>query len=345
MAFKEWLDGESCMDVARLLKPPYQLKWKSAPIAEWIGDKSVSNLFKKLFALHANGVMSSQKTKAAITKQQSAGGRLNFTKKHDSDFVDNIDFLIRVACSMYREVKQDSTKYARCVRKASMEEKENIDSVLSCLSLGCHADEACAEDEEDVTERPASSKPALANPDSVFKKVLQKTPSAPESPEAKSSQLVTRASGSNEASGSRPALRRQLAFLDLDKKEEEEMLKWMQTEVCVTKRKRMKRPSAKKSDKKKKSPKKAAKEEKEEKKNKVKDTKKAKEKKDKKKQQSFVNKVLKSSFRKRKCDAAYHSAKKKALNDGATLEEACKVASAASAKVGERIAKGELAEE
>ena len=79
-------------------------------------------------------------------------------------------------------------------------------------------------------------------------------------------------------------------------------------------------------------------------KNKVKDTKKAKERKDKKKQQSFVNKVLKSSFRKRKCDAAYHSAKK-ALNDGATLEEACKVASAASAKVCERIAKGELAEE
>ena len=256
------------MDVARLLKPPYQLKWKSAPIAEWIGDKSVSNLFKKLFALHTNGVMSSQKTKAALTKQQSAGGRLNFTKKHDSDFVDDIDFLIRVACSMYREVKQDSTKYARCVRKASMEEKENIDSALSCLSLGCHADEACAEDEEDVTEKPASSKPALANPDSVFKKFLQKTPSAPESPEAKSSQLVTRASGSNEASGSRPALRRQLAFLDLDKKEEEEMLKWMQTEVCVTKRKRMKRPSAKKSDKKKKSPKKAEKEEKEEKKTK-----------------------------------------------------------------------------
>ena len=51
MAFKEWLDGESCMDVARLLKPPYQMKWKSAPIAEWIGDNSVSNLCKKLFAL------------------------------------------------------------------------------------------------------------------------------------------------------------------------------------------------------------------------------------------------------------------------------------------------------
>ena len=97
-------------------------------------------------------------------------------KKHDSDFVDDIDFLIRVACSMYREVKQDSTKYARCVRKASMEEKENIDSALSCLSLGCHADEACAEDEENVTEKPASSKPALANPDSVFKKFCRKPP-------------------------------------------------------------------------------------------------------------------------------------------------------------------------
>ena len=52
-----------------------------------------------------------------------------------------------------------------------------------------------------------------------------------------------------------------------------------------------------------------------------------------------------SSFRKRKCDAAYHSAKKKALAEGKTPQEACNVASAASAQVAKKIEKGELTEE
>lgn len=322
--FREWFDEQNCQDMARLLKAPYSMTWKSAPTAEWLGDLPMSGLFKRLFSLYTNGVLASKKIKAALLKQQIAVGRLNFTKKHDSDFVDAMDEQLRIAASQYREVKKDSSKYGRCVRKASAQEKEALDSVLSCLRLD-NQDQA----ETELEEAAPSDCPVAAS-SSVFQKVLQKSTSAPESPEPQSlvpAQAATvGSSGSMQATHSRPELRRQLAFLELDKKEEEEMLKWVQTEVVFKKPKKVLKKPCAKMGKKTKQP--------------------VEEKQDKKKtkQPSFVQKVLKSSFRKRKCDSAYHSAKKKALKDGATLEEACRAASAASAKLGEKIDKGEITE-
>eukprot|EP00438_Fugacium_kawagutii_P035503 Skav236424 [mRNA] locus=scaffold4432:3940:4977:- [translate_table: standard] len=325
--FREWFDEQNSQDMARLLKAPYSMGWKSAPTAEWLGDQPMSSLFKKLFSLYTNGVLASKKVKAALLKQQTAGGRVNFTKKHDSDFVDAMDEQLRIAAAQYREIKKDPSKYSRCVRKASAEEKQMLDSVLSCLHLE-NQDQA----ETEIEELAVSDCPTAAS-SSVFKKVLGKTTSAPESPEPNHLVLAEAAtrgsSGRAQASYSRPDLRRQLAFLELDKVEEEEMLRWMQTGVELKERSRKitKKPSAKKG-KKTKQPEEAKKQEKQQ-----------------KKQPSFVQKVLKSSFRKRKCDAAYHSAKKKALNAGASLPEACKAAAAASVKVAVRIDKGELTED
>ena len=111
------------------------------------------------------------------------------------------------------------------------------------------------------------------------------------------------------------------------------MLRWMSTDITVAQRKKhVKRPASKTQGKQKKK----AKVEKQEGPEKTKK---------KEKKPSFAQKVLKSSFRKRKCDAAYHSAKKKALAEGMVLQEACKVASAASARVAKKIEKGELTEE
>lgn len=234
-AFKEWFDEQNCQDMARLLKAPYSMTWKSAPTAEWLGDLPMSRLFKRLFSLYTNGVLASKKIKAALLKQQTAGGRLNFTKKHDSDFVDAMDEQLRIGAAQYREIKKDSSKYGRCVRKASAQEKEALDSVLSCLCLD-NQDQA----ETEVEEAAPSDCPVAAS-SSVFQKVLQKSTSAPESPKPQSlvpAQAVTGgSSGSMQATHSRPELRRQLAFLELDKKEEEEMLKWMQTEVVFKKQK------------------------------------------------------------------------------------------------------------
>ena len=63
-AFKEWLDKEDNRDVARLLKAPYPMTWKSAPTAEWLGDRSMARLFGKLFSISTNGVLASKKVKA-----------------------------------------------------------------------------------------------------------------------------------------------------------------------------------------------------------------------------------------------------------------------------------------
>ena len=236
-----------------------------------------------------------------------------------------------------------------------MEEKERLDSVLAILQLSEQPAEQPAPDhaetEVDETE-PASSlspklKPQVGQSNSaVFKKILQKVPSAPEFPKKTNMALQTPhakvlvpamkttggSSGSTEGASCRPQLKRQLAFLELDK-EEEEMLRWMSTDITVAKtKKHMKRPASKTQGKQKKK----AKVEKQEGPDKTKK---------KEKKPSFAQKVLKSSFRKRKCDAAYHSAKKKALAEGMVLPEACKVASAASSRVAKKIEKGDLTEE
>ena len=353
-AFKDWLDKENNRDVARLLKAPYPMTWKSAPAAEWLGDRSMASLFGMLFSISTNGVLASKKVKAALLKQQAAGGRLNFTKKHDSDFVDEIDEQLRIAAAMYREVKKDATKYCRCIRKASVEEKERLDSVLSILQLSEQPAPSQAETEVDERE-PASSlspklKPQVSQSNHVFRKILEKVPSAPESPKKANMTLQTPdakalvpaikttggSSGSTEGGYSRPQFKRQVAFLELDKKEEEEMLRWMSTDITVAKKKKpMKRPASKTQGKQKKK----AKVDKQE------EPGKTKKKETLVKKPSFAQKVLKSSFRKRKCDAAYHSAKKKALAEGKTPQEACNVASAASAQVAKKIEKGELTEE
>ena len=263
------------------------------------------------------GVVASKKLKAAILAQQTAGGRMNFTRKHDSDWVDDVDTLIRVACQMYREVKKDSTKYVRCVRKASVQEKERLDFVLGCLQLDDQAP-VVAMDQQETEPEPELRTVA---PGSVFSKVLAKKPSAPDSPEKAtvavvSTTFTSSSSGSKEASVGRPTLRRQMAFLELDKKEGEEMMKWMCSSSCVSKApKRLKRPAAQK---------------------KAESKGKKKVQKDKKavvKKRTFVQKVLKCSFRKRVCDAAYHKAKKAALAEGQAPEEACEAGKEASRKV------------
>ena len=46
-----------------------------------------------------------------------------------------MDEKIRIACQQYRELKRDPKKYLRCIKKASVKEKNNIDNVLSFLQL------------------------------------------------------------------------------------------------------------------------------------------------------------------------------------------------------------------
>lgn len=52
---------------------------------------------------------------------------------------DNVGQQVRVACAQYRELKKCNSTYVRCIGKASLAEKPQIDAELYCLQLDASA--------------------------------------------------------------------------------------------------------------------------------------------------------------------------------------------------------------
>ena len=340
-ALQEALEEEGSRDLLRLLHHKYQFTWKSAPDAEWLGGDFVSKLYKKLFQIHVNGVMQGKKVKTALLKVQTEKGRLNFTKLHDSDWADKVDEVLRIGAAMYRDMKKDSLKYSRCTKKASPQEKQHIDDVLSFLQLGQEEElpevvpEVAAKSYKGLEEK-------LPEVGLVFTKVLQKKSSEPESPQlarvtekaantsldvVPASSSAVPASSSATPKGERPVLKRQMAQLQLEEDEEKELLVWMSEKVPETKKKKRSKKNT------------GGKQVVQGKKDNVKAKVKAKVKKP-FKQQSFGQ--HKCSLKHRKTSTAYHSAQKLALRQGASKEEAKEAGKKAMQKMAQKIDSGEV---
>ena len=340
-ALQEALEEEGSRDLLRLLHHKYQFTWKSAPDAEWLGGDFVSKLYKKLFQIHVNGVMQGKKVKTALLKLQTEKGRLNFTKLHDSDWADKVDEVLRIGAAMYRDMKKDSLKYSRCTKKASPQEKQHIDDVLSFLQLGQEEElpevvpEVAAKSYKGLEEK-------LPEVGLVFTKVLQKKSSEPESPQlarvtekaantsldlVPASSSAVPASSSATPKGERPVLKRQMAQLQLEEDEEKELLVWMSEKVPETKKKKRSKKNT------------GGKQVVQGKKDNVKAKVKAKVKKP-CRQQSFGQ--HKCSFKHRKTSTAYHSAQKLALRQGASKEEAKEAGKKAMQEMAQKIDSGEV---
>lgn len=340
-ALQEALEEEGSRDLLRLLHHKYQFTWKSAPDAEWLGGDFVSKLYKKLFQIHVNGVMQGKKVKTALLKLQTEKGRLNFTKLHDSDWADKVDEVLRIGAAMYRDMKKDSLKYSRCTKKASPQEKQHIDDVLSFLQLGQEEElpevvpEVAAKSYKGLEEK-------LPEVGLVFTKVLQKKSSEPESPQlarvtekaantsldlVPASSSAVPASSSATPKGERPVLKRQMAQLQLEEDEEKELLVWMSEKVPETKNKKRSKKNT------------GGKQVVQGKKDNVKAKVKAKVK-EPFKQQSFGQ--HKCSFKHRKTSTAYHSAQKLALRQGASKEEAKEAGKKAMQEMAQKIDSGEV---
>ncbi|CAK9090685.1 Uncharacterized protein SCF082_LOCUS42764, partial [Durusdinium trenchii] len=77
--------------------------------------------------------------------------RCNYSKKHDTDFVDYIDEQIRIACHQYRTLKKDPLSQKRFFKKASVSEAEVVQEVLSLIKWteDDGKGDGCAEPQED----------------------------------------------------------------------------------------------------------------------------------------------------------------------------------------------------
>lgn len=339
---------QGCMDMAKLLHSSKDQKWKTAPDQEWLGGDGLADLLASLFSLHSNGVLQSTKLKKALLKLQSEKGRMNFTRLHDSDWCDKMDELIRIAAGQYRTAKQDPLKYSRLVKKCSIKEKKNIDTVLSFMVLaeedvntgGCGEGEPADCGEGGPAEKaivaaeeafePAVDKSwvvAIPKPaSSIFQRVLKRDASDPASPSFGRGK-ISRSNSSLEKNPGMPKAE-SLAALDLAEKEEEELLTWMQKPSTVEK-KQQKKKKSKKDNGQKEEP--AA------------SGKKRVAKKPAVKQQKPAA-THKSSFLHRATSTAYHKAKNAALKMKKSKEEALAAGREASNKVSKDIQAGLLKE-
>ena len=342
-AFNELCEKSGCRDLAKILYSKERVTWKTAADGSWLGSDSLCDLYTSLFAIHSNGVLSSKKVKSALLKLQAEKGRLNFTKQHDADWADAMDELIRIGAAQFRELRRDSVKYNRCVRKCSHQEK-NIDTVLGHLTLEENLEKGTSFDSSQAAAL-QSPPPKLSLEDEpeeislglkIFDRVLQKKTSDPASPNFKAKETEEAVGGSasslqetqvadvqqQQSSSSSSWKHLSLSDLELGENEAAELQAWMTQGASdkpkKRKSKKMKKPAA------------AAQK---------KQTKKAMTKK-KPRQASY-----KSSFLQRATSSAYHKAKLKALKDGKDEDAAKEVGKAASAKVRQDIKDGVLQEE
>ena len=178
-------------DILSMLSSSKRIDWKTAPAIDLLGDEKVAELFRSLFKVHANGVVSKAKLKKALSCTQSEYFRLNHSKMHDDDYIDLADERIRILAAQYRELKKVGDLYDRTIRKATCKQKDTIDEVLSLLTMDAGKG---AREENDPslvtalvpyippeTQRPAASKPAQESSSSsgIFKRILGKRISSP----------------------------------------------------------------------------------------------------------------------------------------------------------------------
>lgn len=159
------------------------------------------DFYCSLFSVCTNGVIASLKLKKALLGLQSEKGRLNLSKHHDCDWSDETDSLVRIGAQQYRSLKKDPVVYNRCIKKATLNEKANIDRVLACLKF--------SEQEPEVTNPKAlplevdeTIGPSPSDLGLVFDKVLKRKASDPASPSFTKSNKDTLAGGDNVASSS-----------------------------------------------------------------------------------------------------------------------------------------------
>ena len=183
--FASFCRKEGTWDLNGLLFKTSLVKtWKNAPEASFLAG-NVSQLCLALFKLSKHGVFASKKIRLALEKLQQESHRVNFSKFNDGDFFDMVDQQVRIACSMFRDLKASPSKYAACMRKASIVEKETVDGVLQHLvvtdvapEVGVTSEKPLEPEEQKVDKSPETAAPQV----SIFKRVLQKKVSDASSP-------------------------------------------------------------------------------------------------------------------------------------------------------------------
>ena len=158
--------------------------WKTAPNIQWLAQ--ARQLLCGFLQIAPNGLLPSSKLRLSLQRLVvDSSLKVNKTSYHTDDWVDQMDQRIRVLLSQARALKKADT-YVTSMRKATAEDKEAVDDILSRLILGgeAPADPQAAESSCRAMvlyepEEAARSRPAVRSPGKVFKRILERQSSSP----------------------------------------------------------------------------------------------------------------------------------------------------------------------
>ena len=190
LPLKDYMKERHNWDLLALLKKQNKTSWKTAPDVELLSD--IAGLYVKFAKLSPNLCLSGSKLRMCLQKLDEEM-KLNTTTMTRETWSDKLDTWLRIAAAQYRALKR---KYICSMKKASEQEKQNIDSVLTlvedqeqCNDLSCQAPVASEKEKQEQCQAIVpyvvtnSSEPkAATNNRLIFKKILEKEDSCPESP-------------------------------------------------------------------------------------------------------------------------------------------------------------------
>lgn len=125
-----------------------KLNWQSPPERDFL--VKVSGLAYDLAQLAPNSKLSSRKLRDALKGLLDSGDIQNQTNRSDDKFIDNADLLVRIAMSMFRNLKRDLTLREPFLKRLRSEDALRIKLVLDRLLLPKdYADERDEDEQED----------------------------------------------------------------------------------------------------------------------------------------------------------------------------------------------------
>ena len=320
-AFEYLCKREGTWDLhALLIKGKEAKTWKNSPCSVFLSGH-MAVLCQELFKVCRNGVLASKKIKSALEKLQKEKHRVNHSKLSDPDFWDLLDQQIRIAASHYRDLKLSGSRYAACIRKASVSEKEQIDGVLQFLTLKAEEQEVGEESKEVAGSSAEKVSEKAQGAPGIFKKVLTKKLSEASTPEKRmrtKGPCSPKEHASSSACSALVATAKPSVDLNMDQEEVVELKEWMvqRADVEIKRKQKMKRPAS------------------------AMDPKKPAVKAKGQEQKTAAKQVFKSSFKHRKTSSAYWKARTDAMKQGKSVEESKEIGKAASQKMSADIDSG-----
>ena len=123
----KFMDEQGSNDLLSLIEPPSEVSWKTKPLAGWLC--TMAPLLEKLLCVDPKCIYPAKKMAEALERIQKDHHRVNFSRLRDDQFVDKVCLYIRVAASQLRDLCTKGEQYQRTMRKASLVEKQVLDSL------------------------------------------------------------------------------------------------------------------------------------------------------------------------------------------------------------------------